>query len=108
MDVEAFNTQGAQATLYRTAPTWSALRTMAVGKFKCQDPGAGTALLRQIADVARSQGAEALIGPMDGDTWHSYRLVCESDGRPPFLMEATGGEIDLAAFNDAGFAPISH
>jgi hypothetical protein len=55
----------------------------------------------------RADGFGALLGPMDGDTWHTYRLVSESDGSAPFLMEPTSGPHDLQAFTAAGFAPVS-
>jgi hypothetical protein len=105
--VEKFQADGARLTLYRDAPGWEGLVTYAVGQFACPSAEAGAALLRHVAALARSEGAQALIGPMDGDTWHSYRLVSETDASPPFLLEPTGKPHDSAAFTDAGFAPIS-
>ncbi len=35
----------------------------------------------------REQGAGAIVGPMDGDTWHRYRLNAGPFDRPPFLLE---------------------
>jgi hypothetical protein len=99
--------QGAKLTLYRDAPNWDGVRTYAIGQFSCQSAAEGAALLHQVLALARDEGAQAVIGPMDGDTWHSYRLVSESDGRPPFLMEPVGKPHDSAAFATAGFAPIS-
>jgi len=57
-------------------------------------------------DRAKTLGAVSIIGPMEGDTWHSYRLPTESDGRTPFLMEPVCGEHDFAAFKQAGFEII--
>lgn len=104
---EKIQGDGARLTLYRDAPSWDGLATYAVGQFSCTDAQAGAALLQQVAVLARAEGAQALIGPMDGDTWHSYRLVSESDGSAPFLMEPSGKPHDSAAFAGAGFAPIS-
>ncbi|MDB5665765.1 hypothetical protein [Cypionkella sp.] len=98
---------GAKLTLYRDAPAWDGLASYAVGQFSCPSAEAGAALLNHVATMARSEGAQALVGPMDGDTWHSYRLVIESDGRAPFLMEPVGKPHDSAAFTGAGFTPIS-
>jgi hypothetical protein len=38
-------------------------------------------------DIVRSHGIGRVLGPMDGDTWHSYRFVTESDGSAGFLLE---------------------
>ena len=54
-----------------------------------------------------SEGFAALLGPMEGDTWHSYRLITESDGSPPFLLEPVSGPHDKSAFETSGFAPVS-
>ncbi len=78
---------GARLTLNRNAPDWNGQAAFAVGEFACETPEAGAALLDQAAELAAGDGAKALIGPMDGDTWHSYRLVTETDGSKPFLME---------------------
>ena len=57
--------------------------------------------------MLRAEGFAALLGPMDGDTWHTYRVVVESDGSAPFLIEPVSGPHDRAAFEASGFAPIS-
>jgi hypothetical protein len=98
---------GARLTLYRDAPGWDGLKTYAVGQFACPSAEAGAALLAHVATLARTEGAQALIGPMDGDTWHSYRLISDSDGSPPFLMEPSSKGHDTLAFGQAGFTPIS-
>jgi len=79
---------------------------MAVSHLKCTSGTDGAAVLAKAMRAARTAGADALIGPMDGDTWHGYRLVTHSDGCPPFLMEPTSGAHDLDAFTQAGFDVI--
>jgi hypothetical protein len=64
-------------------------------------------VLARSNELLRSEGFEAVIGPMDGDTWHRYRVVVETDETPPFVMEPTSGPHDSAAFRSAGFHPIS-
>lgn len=97
----------AKLTLYEDAPAWNGHRTMAVARLSCPDAATGAVLLSKAADHAQTLGAKALIGPMEGDTWHSYRLVSDSDGTAPFLMEPSSKPHDMAAFAQAGFAPIS-
>ncbi len=104
---ESFSTDNAKARLYRHAPDWDGQRTAAIGNFSAKSAEAGADLLAEMEARARTLGTTALIGPMDGTTWNSYRLVTDSDGSKPFLMEPTSGPHDLAAFERAGFAPIS-
>jgi hypothetical protein len=99
---------GASVTLFRDAPSWDGLRTATIGEIAFADAGAGQRLLEQAADTLRSEGFEGLIGPMDGDSWHKYRLVSESDGSPAFMLEPQSGRHDQAVFEGAGFEPISH
>lgn len=107
MTPEPIEIAGAKARLYRDAPGWDGIRTAAVGEFVAPSAEAGAQLLNETADRLRAEGFGALIGPMSGDTWHSYRLVTESDGSKPFPLEPVNGPYDRAAFAAAGFAPVS-
>lgn len=104
---QRFEKPGAAALVWRDAPSWEGRRTAAVGGFACAGAGEGRGLLEEIASTLAREGYGALIGPMDGDTWHRYRVVVESDGSPPFALEPVSGADDRAAFAAAGFAPIS-
>ncbi len=106
MTPEARSLGDASAKIWRRAPALDGRATAAVGSFRCASAEAGTALLAAIARDLAAEGFGALIGPMDGDTWHSYRLVTESDGSPPFLLEPASRPHDLAAFEAAGFAAV--
>lgn len=97
---------GARARLYRAAPAWCGLRTAAIGDFRCDSAESGAVLLRSVVDELAAEGVQAILGPMNGDTWHSYRLVTETDGTPPFLLEPVSKPHDRAAFEAAGFAPV--
>lgn len=103
---ESLTRDGASCRVYRDAPSWDG-RTAAIGNFRCDSAQAGEALLREAAAMLRHEGYAALLGPMDGDTWHSYRVVVESDGSAPFTMEPVSGAHDSAAFGASGFVPVS-
>ncbi|AOG05538.1 hypothetical protein [Bosea sp. RAC05] len=98
---------GASCLIFRNAPSWEGRRTASVGRFRCDSVATGRDLLASVATDLTAEGYEALIGPMDGDTWHSYRLVTETDGSPPFLMEPVSGPYDAEAFAAAGFTTLS-
>ena len=52
-----------------------------------QHQDAADALLHQAIAFLREQGAERIVGPMDGDTWHRYRVNTGPFVRPPFPLE---------------------
>ena len=104
---EEFSRAGASCRVYRDAPSFEGLKTAAIGGLRCDSAPAGAALLREASALLRSEGCAALLGPMDGDTWHSYRVVTESDGSAPFAIEPVSGPHDRAALEAAGFAPVS-
>jgi hypothetical protein len=108
MTVEILKTDDGQITLWFDGPTWDDHAKVAtVGKCKFTSAEAGARLLAAAAVLAKSKGATALIGPMEGDTWHAYRLISERGGQPPFMMEPTSADHDEAAFKSAGFDVIS-
>lgn len=107
MQPETFSIDTSRATLYRNSPSWNDLNTAAIGGIKFKTVEDGVELLKRMIAVCRQEGYRAVLGPLDGDTWHSYRLVYESNGMSPFLMEPTSGEHDLTVFERAGFEPVS-
>jgi GNAT superfamily N-acetyltransferase len=77
-----------------------------VGRFECVDVAAGVALLHEACGRLAAEGVRRIVGPMDGDTWHAYRLVSAGwDGAPRFFLEPWNSEAPVRAFEGAGFAP---
>ncbi len=104
---EIVSVTDAACAIWRDAPSWQGQRTAAVGRFTCTSAGAGRAMLDDVGERLRLEGFAAVMGPMDGDTWHAYRVITESDGSRPFPLEPVSGPHDHAAWTAAGFAPIS-
>lgn len=98
---------GAELAIYRDAPSLDGVRTAALGSFACDMPEAGAALIRDAMALLKAEGFEAVLGPMDGSTWAKHRLVIESDGRPPFLMEPSNPAHYVDAFEQAGLGIVS-
>jgi len=62
--------------------------TGVIGFFEAaNEPAKVQALLREAAAWLRAQGATQVVGPMDGDTWHRYRVNVGPFDDPPFLLE---------------------
>jgi len=104
---EVLAIEGASCTIYRDSPSWDGKRTAAIGNFSCVTAEPGIDLLAKAGDKLGGEGFNAVIGPMDGDTWHKYRLVSHSNGSAPYFLEPVSGPHDLAAFRGAGFVAIS-
>ncbi|WP_306145577.1 hypothetical protein [Roseibium sp. MMSF_3412] len=92
-----------QPEIYRDVPAWKDMRTAAIGTGAFADAESGAAYLQETCETLRAEGFEAVVGPMDGSTWGTYRLQTWSDGSPAFLMEPAGGPDDLIAYEKAGF-----
>ena len=98
---------GAELKLFRDAPSLEGRRTAALGGFTCETPEAGTKAIREAMALLKSKGFAAVLGPMDGNTWQKHRLVVESDGRKPFLMEPSNPPHYVDAFERSGLQIIS-
>lgn len=78
-----------------------------IGSFEAQnDPERVRALLHEAARWLRDQGATRVIGPMDGDTWHRYRVNAGPFDTPPFLLEPVNPPYYDALWRHAGFDVI--
>lgn len=106
MDPILIRAEGARITLYPDGPDWQGAPAASLGNFASPDAATGRAVLAQALAQARALGVRQLIGPMEGDTWHSYRFVTESDGSPPFLLEPSNKPFAPDLFTAAGFQPI--
>lgn len=104
---ESFSAPGAGLAIYRDGPSLDGARTATLGQFVCETAAAGAELIRDAMAQLRSEGFGAVLGPMDGSTWAKHRLVVESNGRPPFLMEPSNPEHHVDAFEQSGLKIVS-
>lgn len=104
---ETFSGAGASLAIYADAPSLEGARTAALGQFACETPEAGARLIREVMAKLKDEGFGAVLGPMDGSTWAKHRLVTESDGRPPFLMEPANRACHVDAFEQSGLGIVS-
>jgi hypothetical protein len=104
---EHMTLDGASLSIFREAPSLDGLRTAALGAFTCDAAAQGAALVKAALANLRAEGFGAVLGPMDGNTWGKHRLVVESDGRPPFLMEPQNPPHHVDAFEQSGLKIVS-
>lgn len=107
MTVETLKTDGAAVTIHMDGPDWDGAPAATFGNISFKSPQAGEALLQQALVRVREAGFDRVLGPMAGDTWHSYRFVSESDDTPAFLMEPTNRPHEPLIFAAAGFRPVA-
>lgn len=92
---------------WRHAPSLAGRRVGVVGHYAARSAQAGAAVLVAAIDALRARGAKLVVGPMDGDTWHRYRLVTWRSSEPPFLHEPENPDDWPEHFEAAGFAPFA-
>lgn len=92
--------------IHRHTPSWNGLRTASVGNGAFSDVQTGADFLRDACATLRAEGFQAVVGPMDGNTWGRYRLPQWSDGSPGFSVEPVAGPHDLDAYRLAGFEVV--
>ena len=66
------------------------------------DPDAATLTLQSAARWLRDQGARDVIGPIDGDTWHRYRVNAGPFDIPPFVLEPVNPPYYASLWTRAG------
>jgi hypothetical protein len=97
----------ARCSLWWSAtPQHEGRRTGFIGAVESEDGDALVALLERAACRLGEGGCALAVGPVDGDTWHRYRLVTASDDTPPFALEPYSPPTAAASWRHAGFAPL--
>ena len=78
-----------------------------VGHYAAAGTGAGRELLKQASNRHREEGRKRVIGPMDGSTWHRYRMLTDRGSEPAFFLEPDNPDEWPGHFVDAGFVPLA-
>jgi len=95
------------AVWWRDVPPHDEHRLGVIGGFAAGDPETTKLLLDAACAYLREQDSTLAVGPMNGNTWRSYRFVDESDGRQPFLLEPRNPAPYAGWWRDAGFDRLS-
>lgn len=94
----------ASASLWwRGLPPWPDATLGYIGHYTAADAPAGAALLEHACRELANAGATLAVGPIDGNTWRTYRLVVERGDEPPFFLEPRNPDDWPAHFTSAGF-----
>lgn len=93
---------------HRGPPRPDGARTGCVGHAAWPTAADGRAVLAAALDALRTVGCAHALGPLDGSTWFSYRVVTEWGTAPPFWLEPPPQPVVAEAFAAAGFSPVAH
>lgn len=63
-------------------------------------------LAQSLLEQAKQQHFSFLVGPMDGDTWHSYRCLDRKGSEPAFTLEPQL-QLDSASLRQVGFEVVA-
>lgn len=78
-----------------------------IGHFACQDSQSAHEILTHALHELATHDCTTAIGPLDGNTWHRYRLLTERGSEPLFLLEPDNPNEWPRFWTDAGFAPLA-
>ena len=77
-----------------------------IGHYAATNEAAAAALLGEAENRLRLADRTLAIGPMNGNTWRSYRFVTEPGDWPPFFLEPTNPREWPSQFVEAGFSSL--
>jgi hypothetical protein len=79
--------RGRVSLWWSQVPAWPGRRLGLLGHFAAVDATAARSLLEAGCRELRERGCDLAVGPMDGNTWRSYRFVTEAGDQPRFALE---------------------
>ena len=88
-------------------PSYEKHRIGVIGHYAAADDESAAAVLSAAQGHLREAGCNIAIGPMNGNTWRSYRFVTEHGEQPLFFLEPTNPAEWPLQFESAGFSPLA-
>ena len=77
-----------------------------IGCFEMADKESGKRQLNDYVQQLKNTGHNRIIAPINGDTWHQYRLVSWSNGDPAFPLEPQNPLWYNEVYMELGFKPL--
>jgi L-amino acid N-acyltransferase YncA len=96
----------ARASLWNPDPSTSL--SGYIGHFHAESAEAAEAILEVACTRLKAAGARSVIGPINGNTWRSYRFVVEGSDEAAFFMEPSNPASWPDYFRAAGFRERAH
>ena len=83
-------------------------RTGAIGHYAAADAEYGQAVLQHACSELKHRRCAIAVGPLDGNTWRSYRFITERGDAKPFFLEPDNPDEWPQHFGNVGFSTLSH
>lgn len=78
-----------------------------IGHFSAANEPAALDLLDRACKALADHGCKVAVGPIDGTTWHRYRLVTAGSAEPAFFLEPSNPSEWPQYFRGAGFRTLA-
>jgi GNAT superfamily N-acetyltransferase len=88
-------------------PAYEQHRLGVIGHYSAAGDEAATAVLAAAQERLRLAGCTLAVGPMNGNTWRSYRFVTERGEQPPFFLEPMNPPEWPLQFEREGFSSLA-
>lgn len=88
-------------------PTFGEQRVGAIGHYAADDSDSGMKLLQAACGELKRAGCDLAVGPMDGNTWRTYRFTLDRDGAQTYFLEPDHPDEWPTHFTRAGFAMLA-
>jgi GNAT superfamily N-acetyltransferase len=88
-------------------PAYDQHRVGVIGHYAAVNDAAAAVVLAAAEERLRAAGCTLSLGPMNGNTWRSYRFVSERGEQPAFFLEPTNPPEWPLQFERAGFSSLA-
>lgn len=88
-------------------PAYEDMNSCTLGHFFATDCDSGKTILEHAFASLRRHSMRYVIGPMNGNTWQSYRFISADSDYPGFFMEPKSVKMWPDLFIQSGFSPIA-
>jgi GNAT superfamily N-acetyltransferase len=99
---------GRASLWWRAVAPYKHERLGVIGHYAARDADAARDTLRAACGRLADAGCSLAVAPMDGSTWHRYRLITQRGTEPPFFLEPDNPDGWPRDFAQEGFAPLAH
>jgi len=82
--------------------------TGAIGHYAATDAEYGEAVLQHACRELKNRRCAIAVGPLDGNTWRSYRFITERGDAKPFFLEPDNPDEWPQHFGNVGFSTLAH
>ncbi len=93
---------------WSSTPQYPGQQLGIIGHYAADSDTAAREILRHACLRLQHEGCTMAVGPMDGNTWRSYRLITHDEGEPRFFLEPSTPLEWSSHLRDFGFIETAH